>query len=60
MFVDRTGVESYAAGVAWMPLVFPFLPNDKPVYAVKVFGKKGLAEVVLKAWQLRSIWKKNQ
>ncbi|MCX6880389.1 MAG: hypothetical protein NTW21_42275 [Verrucomicrobia bacterium] len=58
VFVDRTAVEGFAAGVPWMPLVYPFMPEDKPTYAVKVFGKKGLADVELKAHQLQSIWKK--
>jgi len=58
VFVDRTAVECFASGVPWAPLVYPFMPEDNPTYAVKVFGKKGLAEVVLKAWQLQSIWKK--
>ncbi|MCX6875428.1 MAG: GH32 C-terminal domain-containing protein [Verrucomicrobia bacterium] len=58
VFVDRTAVECFAAGVPWMPLVYPFMPEDKPTYAVKVFGKKGLAEVALRAWQLQSIWMK--
>jgi sucrose-6-phosphate hydrolase SacC (GH32 family) len=57
VFVDRMAVESFAAGVPWAPLAFPFMSADNPTYAVKVFGKKGLAEVELKAYQLRSIWK---
>ena len=56
VFVDRTVVESFAAGVPWAPLSYPFIPIDKPAHAVKVFGKKGLAEVELNAWQLQSIW----
>ncbi len=35
-----------------------FLPPDNPQYASKVFGKKGLAEVDLKAYQLQTIWEK--
>ncbi|MCX6878371.1 MAG: hypothetical protein NTW21_31850 [Verrucomicrobia bacterium] len=58
LFVDRTVVESFAAGVPWAPLSYPFMPADKPTYTVKVFGKKDLAEVELNAWQLQSIWKK--
>ena len=58
VFVDRTAVESFAPGVAWAPLSYPFTPPDKPQYAIKVFGKKGLADVELKAYQLQSIWKK--
>lgn len=58
VFVDRMAVESFAAGVPWAPLTYPFVPADHPTYAVKVFGKKGLADVELKAYQLQSIWKK--
>lgn len=57
VFVDRTVVESFAEGVPWAPLTYPFMPADNPTYAVKVFGKKGLADVELKAYQLQSIWK---
>jgi len=35
-----------------------FLPADNPQYSIKVFGKKGLADIELKAYQLQSIWKK--
>jgi len=58
VFVDRMAVESFAAGVPWAPLTYPFMPADNPTYAVKVFGKKGLADVEVKAYQLQSIWKK--
>jgi hypothetical protein len=50
-------LESFAAGVPWAPLSYPFMPADNPQYAIKVFGKKGLADVELKAYQLQSIWK---
>jgi fructan beta-fructosidase len=60
VFVDRTVVDSFAAGVPWAPLAYPFMPADNPTYAIKVFGKKGLADVEVEAYQLKSIWQGNR
>jgi len=57
VIVDRMSIEVFANdGTVQMSRTF--VPADKPVYTVKVFGKKGLADVELKAYQLQSIWKK--
>ena len=57
VIVDRMSVEVFANDGA-VQIARCFLPPDNPQYSIKVFGKKGLADVVLKAWQLQSIWKK--
>ena len=57
VIVDRMSIEVFANDGA-VQICRNFVPPDKPQYAVKVFGKKGLADVELKAHQLQSIWKK--
>ena len=59
VIVDRMSIEIFANDGA-VQLCRNFVPPDNAQYAIKVFGKKGLADVVLKAHQLRSIWKKQQ
>ena len=57
VIVDRMSVEVFANDGA-VQIARCFLPPDNPQYSIKVFGKKGLADVVLKAWQLQTIWPK--
>ncbi|MCX6877614.1 MAG: glycoside hydrolase family 32 protein [Verrucomicrobia bacterium] len=57
VLVDRMSVEVFANDGA-VQIARCFLPPDNPQYSIKVFGKKCLADVELKAWQLQSIWKK--
>ena len=57
VIVDRMSIEVFANDGA-VQICRNFVPPDNPRYAIKVFGKKGLADVVLKACQLQSIWKK--
>jgi len=57
IIADRMSIEVFANDGA-VQIARNFLPADDPQYSIKVFGKKGLADVELKAYQLQSIWKK--
>jgi len=57
VILDRMSIEVFANDGA-VQVCRNFVPSDLPTYAIKAFGKKGLADVELKAYQLQSIWKK--
>ena len=57
VIVDRMSIEVFANDGA-VQMCRNFVPPDNPRYSIKIFGKKGLADVELKAYQLQSIWKK--
>jgi len=57
VILDRMSIEVFVNDGAFR-FTKPFVPADGMVPDIQVFGKKGLADVQLKASQLQSIWKK--
>ena len=57
VILDRMSVEVFANDGA-VQIAKAFVPEDGTTPDIRVFGKKGLADVHLKAYQLHSIWKK--
>ena len=57
VILDRTSLEVFVNDGAFR-FTKPFVPEDGLKPDLQVFGKQGLAEVHLKAYQLQSVWNK--
>jgi len=57
VILDRMSIEVFANDGAFR-IAKAFVPEDGMKPNIQVFGKKGLAYVNLRAYQLQSIWKK--
>ena len=59
VILDRISVEVFANAGAYR-ITKPFVPEEGMKPDIQVFGKKGLADVSLNAYQLQTVWKKTQ